>query len=190
MPRLPTILVIGSQAISTSPDAGSWVVVIASYLSSSAGRPANRPRRPVSPGLLVARQEVVALGPPLRLGIGRLGGEAAQRADHGPVQHAGGARHPRAGRLVHERHELVREARHRARDAVAADVRAAADAVDPAPLGHVALHDRAPAAELHQALGRAVLGGEVTLLVVAAAVAALVDRGAEQPLRPQGLVQR
>src|ERR1700729_3715202 len=111
MPRLPTILVIGSQAISTSPEPDSWAVVIAAYLSSSAERPGGRSRRSVSPGLLVAGQQVVALGAPLRLFIGGLGGEAAQGADDGPVQHAGGARHPRAGRLVHERHKLVREAR-------------------------------------------------------------------------------
>ena len=39
--------------------------------------------------------------------------------------------------------------------------------------------------ELDDALGRAVLGGEVALLVVAGAVAAFVDRLAEQPRRPQ-----
>ena len=71
-----------------------------------------------------------------------------------------------------------------------ADVGAAADAVDPAPLGHVALHDRAPAAQLDDALRRAVLGGEVALLVVAGAVAALVHGPAEQPGRPQRLVER
>ena len=66
------------------------------------------------------------------------------------------------------------------------DVRAAAHAVDPAPLGDVALHHRAPAAELHDALGRAVLGGEVALLVVAGPVAALVHGGAEQPRAAAG----
>ena len=71
-----------------------------------------------------------------------------------PTRLAGGAGHERAGGRVHERLELVREARHRAADADAADVRAAAHAVDPAALGHVALDDRAPAAELDQALGR------------------------------------
>ena len=96
----------------------------------------------------------------------------------------------RAGRLVHERHELVGEAGHGAADADAADVGAAADAGHPAALGDVAVDHRPPAADLHQALGRAVLVGEVALLVVAAAVAALVDRLAEQPGRPQLLVQR
>ena len=95
-----------------------------------------------------------------------------------------------AGRLVHERHELVREARHGAADADAADVRAAADAVDPAAFGHVALDHRAPAAELHDALRGVVLGREVALLVVAGAVATLVHRLAEQPRRAQLVVER
>ena len=47
--------------------------------------------------------------------------------------------------------------------------------------GDVAVHDRPPAAELHDALGRAVLGGEIALLVVAGAVAALVHGLAEEP---------
>src|SRR5215469_9114778 len=155
MPRLPTILVIGSQAISTMPV--SSAVVISSSL--------------LSPGLLEAGQELVTLFAPLGLLVGRLGGEVAQGADHGPVHAAGRGGDPRTRRLVHERHELVRESRHRAGDADAAHVRAAADPVDPAALGHVALDHRAPAAQLDQALGRAVLGREVTLLVVAGPVA-------------------
>src|SRR5581483_3207626 len=86
--------------------------------------------------------------------------------------------------------ERVREARHGAPDADAADVRASAHAVDPAALGNVALHHRAPAAQLDQALRRAVLLGELALLVVAASVAALVHGGLEQPLRAQLVVQR
>ncbi len=66
-----------------------------------------------------------------------------------------------------------------------AHVGAATDAVDPAPLRHVAVHDRAPAAELDDALRRAVLRGEVALLVVAGSIAALVHRCTEEPLRPQ-----
>src|SRR5688500_4428176 len=52
---------------------------------------------------------------------------------------------------LHERHELVGKARHRASDADAAHVRASADTVHPAALGHVALGDRAFAAELDEA---------------------------------------
>src|SRR5262249_272779 len=52
-----------------------------------------------------------------------------------------------------------------------------------------ALDHRAPAAELDQALRRAVLGGEVALLVVAGPVTPLVHGGPEQPGRPERLVQ-
>src|SRR6185369_12262243 len=100
------------------------------------------------------------------------------------------ARERAAGRLVHERHELVREARHRAGDADAADVRTAADAVHPAALRYVAVDDRPPAADPHLALRRAVVVAEVRLLVVPGAVAALVDGLAEEPLRPQLVVER
>src|SRR5580658_1922038 len=158
---------MGSQVISVS--AGLSPAPVASLPYSSAVIVC-------SPRLLVAGAEFGALNPPLRFLVHRAGGEAAEAADDRAVHAAGGRRHGRARRLVHERHELVREARHGAGDADAADVRAAADAVDPAPLGHVALHDRSPAAQLDQALGRAVLAGEVPLLVVAAAVAALVHR--------------
>src|SRR6202012_5738599 len=157
MPRLPTIRVIGSHDISTT--LGSSVVVIAVPL-------------PSSPGLLVAGQQFGALLAPLGLLVRGLGGEPAQGPDDGPVHAAGGGGHLGARRLVHERHELVGEARHRAGDTDAAHVGAAADPVDPAPLGHVALDPRPPAAQLDQALGRAVLGGEVALLVVAGPVAA------------------
>src|SRR5215470_12743502 len=156
MPRLPTIRVIGSQAISTKP-VSSAVVMALPYFPSG---PGHRPRA-WSPGLLESRQELVALLAPLRLLVGGLRGEAAKGADHGAVHRAGRRGHLRSRRLVHERHELVGEARHRACDADAAHVRAAAHAVDPAALGHVALDHRSPAAELDQALGRAVLAGEV-----------------------------
>src|SRR6478672_6599795 len=176
MRRLPTILVIGSHAISTtSPD---WFLVVAMTV------------RPPSPGLRVAGQQRVALLAPLRLLVDRVHRDAAQPADHRAVQRAGARGHLAARRLVHEGHELVGEAGHRAGDADAADVGTAPDAVDPAPFRHVALHDRAPAAELDQALRGAVTGGELTLLVVPGTVAALMHRGPEQPARPQRLVQR
>src|SRR5665811_2042606 len=119
----------------------------------------------MSPVLLIAGQELVPLLAPLGLLVGRFRGEAPERADDRSVEHARRGRDPGSRRLVHERHELVREAGHRAGDADAADIRAAAHAVDPAALGYVALDDRPPAAELDQALGRSVLGREVTLLV-------------------------
>src|SRR5215470_7539566 len=179
MPRLPTIRVIGSQVISVS--------------SASPAAPVSCPYSSeviVSPRLLVAGAEFGTLHAPLRLLVHRLGGEAAEAAYDRAVHAAGGRRYGRARGLVHERHELVREAGHRAGDADAAHVRAAADAVDPAPLGYVALDHRAPAAQLDQALGRAVLGGELALLVVAGPVAPLVHRGREQPGRPERPVQR
>src|SRR6516162_4890552 len=111
MPRLPTILVMGSQFISTM----SPVLVLIAFPLRRSGAP--RRRRSASPGLLVAREQVIALLAPLGLFVRRLGGEAAQGADHGSVQGRRGRRDLRARRLIHEGHELVREARHGARDA-------------------------------------------------------------------------
>src|SRR4029077_17794606 len=127
-----------------------------------------------SPGLLEARQELIAALAPLGLLVSGPRGESAQSADHGAVHRARRGGDLRPGRLVHEGHELVREAGHGAGNADAAHVRAAAHAVDPAALGHVALDHRAPAAELDQALGRTVLGSELAFLVVAGPVTALV----------------
>src|SRR5215471_16229670 len=132
MPRLPTIRVIGSQDISTRPVSSAVAIALPFrwYLGT-----------PGSPALLVAGQQLVALLAPLGLLVGGLGRKAAQRPDDRPVQGAGGRRHLRAGRLVHERHELVGEAGHRARDADAPDVRTAAHAAAPAALRHVAVDD-------------------------------------------------
>ena len=70
------------------------------------------------------------------------------------------------------------------------DVRAAADAADPAADRHVALRDRSLAAELDQApavsAGRA---RELALLGEAGAAAALLHGPAEQPLRTALLVE-
>src|SRR6476620_10825767 len=159
MPRLPTILVIGSQDMSTTwPASGSMrsrVAMISSPLASCA------------PARGVARGELLALVAPLGLLVDRLVRDPAQPADHGSVDPADRRGQRPARRLVHEGHELVREARHRAADADAAHVGAAADGGHPAALGDVAVDDRAPAAELHLALGRVVVAGEVALLVVA-----------------------
>src|SRR3954467_4534750 len=174
MPRLPTMRVIGSQAISTRllvPDVPVGRVSVAVMAGS--------------PGPLRAGHELATRPAPLGFLVHGSGGHGPQSPDRGAVRrHRCGGELP-AGRLVHEGHELVREARHRAADADATDVRAASDAVDPAPLGHVALHDRSPAAQLDDALGRAVLGREIALLVVAGAVAALVHGATEQPGRAE-----
>src|SRR5262249_59466565 len=106
MPRLPTILVMGSQFISTM----SPVLVLIAH-PSPCGQARQR-RRSASPGLLVSREQVIALLAPLGLLVSGLGGEPAQGADHGSVQGAGRRRHLRARRLVHERPELFREAPH------------------------------------------------------------------------------
>src|SRR5499427_6665399 len=113
--------------------------------------------------------------PPLGFPVDGGVGEGAERTDRFSVGADGPGREFCARRLVHEGHELVGEAWHGAADTDAANVGATADAGHPAALWHVAVDDRAPAAELHDALLRAVLAREVRLLVVAAPVAALVD---------------
>src|SRR3981081_1979678 len=129
MPRLPTIRVTGSHTISTT----SPLAIPGASLTAVDG-PGD-----LCPGLLGGGQQLVARLAPRRLGVGGLHGEAAKAADHCPVRPRSGGRDLGARRLFHARHILVREAWHRAPDADAADVRASADAVDPATLGHVAL---------------------------------------------------
>src|SRR5918996_2190575 len=174
MTRLPTIRVLGSDVISTMLPFVLVVAIVRRLFS---------PRRPV-PG-----RELAPLLPPLRLLVDRLARDGAQRPDDVAVQAAGGGGDLRAGWLVHEGHELVGEAGHGAPDADAPDVRAAADTVDPSPLGDVALRHRPPAAQLHQARGLSVLRGELALLVVAGPVAPFVDGGTEEPGGPQRLVE-
>src|ERR1700689_1627327 len=167
MPRLPTIRVIGSHAISTSwPGSrfawdGSGMIVVIEVCSLTI-----RLRSCALPGAACARREFVALVSPARFLVERVFGDTAQVADHRAVQARCGGGYLAARRLVHERHEFVREPRHGASDADSADVRAAADAVDPASLGHVAFDHWAPAAQLHNAFRGSILGAEATLLVV------------------------
>src|SRR4029450_1418246 len=108
MPRLPTILVIGSHAISTgsSPPAAAAVSSVAVMASSSP-----LPLGPVTSGQLAARL------PPFGLRIDGVERDTAQRPDNGPVQDRRAGRDLAARRLVHERHELVREPGHGAADA-------------------------------------------------------------------------
>src|ERR1700712_3548513 len=165
MPRLPTIRVIGSHDMSTRVLGsflacwGAGTVVVIEFCLSLASRHL--------PGALRSCGQFLARMPPTRLFVQSASGDVAQIADHRPVEARRGGRDLAARWLVHERHELVGEARHRAPDADAAHVRAAADAVDPAALRHVALDDRTPASELHDAFRRAVLSREITLLVIA-----------------------
>src|SRR6201999_358238 len=134
------------------------------------------------PGTACPADEFGSRVPPARLLVEGAPRDTPQAADHGPVQARCGTGELATWRLVHERHELVRETRHCASDADATDIRATADAVDPSALWYVALHDRTPTAQFDNAFRRPVLGGEITLFVVAGPVAAFVHGGAEQPL--------
>src|SRR5689334_19794669 len=117
MPRLPTIRVIGSQAMSTILPASGW----------TSSRRAIGALLSVAPAGLVAGGQAVLGVPPLRLLVHRAVGDPAQAADQLAVARGQRGGQAAAGRRVHERHELVGEAGHRAADADAADVGAAAD---------------------------------------------------------------
>src|ERR1700728_4070596 len=91
----------------------------------------------------------------------------AQAANQLSVRHDHRARRLGAGWLIHEWHELIREARHGATDADSAYVWAAADTGHPAALGDVAIHHGAPAADFHQTFRRAIFAREIALLVIA-----------------------
>src|ERR1700734_3569201 len=176
--------VMGSHDISTSFEVGGGERLVAMCEFPRLDPSANRELRL---GLEWMRTYSVLRLPPLGLAVERGPRETPQRADGFSIHHDGRRRELRSWRLFQERHELVREAGHRAADAHAAAVRATADAVHPPSPAHVALPDRTPAAQLDDALGRAgfVMPGEVGLLVVAAAIAPLVHRVAEEPCRPQ-----
>src|SRR5258708_23976127 len=116
------------------------------------------------PGAGCSGLEFRAGMPPLWFFVHRATCDVAKVADDRAVHTRCRRGNLPARRFVHERHELVREAGHRASDADAADVRAATDAVDPSPLGDVALDNRAPTAQFHTALRPAVFGGGFTLL--------------------------
>src|SRR5215472_1772648 len=106
MPRLPTMRVIGSHDMSTSVRflvSGSWTVAI-------------RLPRSVAGGPVAGRQVATAMPPPGLL-VDRVVGEAAQGLHQGAVGARDARRELAPGRRVHEGHELVREARHRAADA-------------------------------------------------------------------------
>src|SRR5579862_2434909 len=118
--------------------------------------------------------------PPLRFLVDGSVRDAAHHADEAAVKAARGGGKSGSGGSVHEGHEFVREARHRAANTDAAHVGAAADAGHPTAFGDVAVYHRPPAAEFHQAFRRAVFVGEVALFVIARAVASIVDSFAEK----------
>src|SRR5580700_9924395 len=97
--------------------------------------PARCPLRPTS--------FLVVASPGRFLIQGRLR-ESAQRVNRAPIRHHRARRKQRSWWLIHERHELVREARHGAADADATDIRASANSSHPASLSHVALDDGSP----------------------------------------------
>src|SRR5277367_4122809 len=97
MPRLPTIRVIGSHAISTRPFSSS-----VNFLTAIA----------LPPDLLVAGGQVAAWCAPLRFVVQRVCGYFAESPHGIAVQAAGHGRDAGPGGFVHERHELVREAGH------------------------------------------------------------------------------
>src|SRR6476469_1073671 len=190
MPRLPTMRVIGSQFISTML-AGFFAAIgfvadidIVGCLPWTLGRMTSVARR------LVAGRELRTCVAPLGLLIEGRVGERPQRADEPSVRLDEGRRKDRPRRLVHERHELVGEAWHRAANANATDIGTATHAGHPSSFGDIALDDRTPAAEFDNALRRAVLGGKIARLVIAGAVATLMHGFLEQPLGPSSIVKR
>src|SRR5438093_4468989 len=128
-PRLPTIRVMGSKFTSTSGDGSGPEFVVIDVLRS--GLPAR--------GRLVSALELAAGSPPRRLQVEGIAVEPAEGPDGPAVGEHRGRRQVRARRLVHERHEPIGEARHRAADADPADVGTSADAAHPAALAHVAV---------------------------------------------------
>src|SRR5262249_12223180 len=125
-------------------------------------------------GGMIAGCDFGARVPPFWLGVDGVIRDAAQFADNAAIKSAREAGNRRAGRRIHKGHKFVREARHRAANANAADIRATAKAVHPSTLGDVAIHNRPPAADFDETFGGAVFPGEVALLVITGAVATFV----------------
>src|SRR4030081_2432710 len=116
MPRLPTIRVIGSQDISTSRDFSVPLDALGRSLIAKVQSPrdASEVNEALVRARFVARGELAAFVAPLRFLVHGAHGDLAQTAHHVAVDAADGRRYLRARRLVHERHELVRETGHRA----------------------------------------------------------------------------
>src|SRR6185437_14739278 len=103
--------VTGSQFMSTSVRFPDLVLVCSSVATGMV------PVLSVVIRVFVAGVQLLALVTPLGFLVGAGIGDRAQRADHMTVGAHRCAREPRARRLVHERHELVRKAGHGAGDA-------------------------------------------------------------------------
>src|SRR3954466_10349628 len=99
MPRFPTILVIGSQDMSTTlPASGVTRSRVAIAVPSL-----------VAPAGLVAGGQLGLVVPPLRFLVDGLVRDRPQLADHRAVAGRDRRRQAAAGGRVHERHELVGE---------------------------------------------------------------------------------
>src|ERR1700728_942429 len=102
--------------------------------------------------------------PPLGFFVHRVLSDRTQRPDGAPVDANRAAGDVRPRRLIHERHEFIRESWHRARDADAAYGRASANSRHPSALRNVAVHHRPPASKFHNALRGTIDVGEIALL--------------------------
>ena len=101
-----------------------------------------------SAGIVIDWQDFAELSaavPPLGFFVGGVIGDGAQASNHAAIDSRREGRELGAGRLIHEGHELVREAGHGATDADATHVRTATHTIDPSPLRDIALDDRAEA---------------------------------------------
>ena len=107
-----------------------------------------------------------------------------------PVSLDCGGRQERTGWLVHERHELVGETRHGASNTDSPNVWTTANSAHPSSFAHIALDNRPPATQLHDAQRRTVFLAELSLLIEATAIAPFMDRIAEKPCGAQRVVQR
>src|SRR5262249_41968421 len=136
--------VIGSQFISTMFDGFLTAAAVGTSVDMIVS--VTRAENPFfSARLFVTGRQRCPVVPPLRLGIERPNRQTAQHADEGAVGSDQVRREDRAGWLVHKRHEMIREAWHRAADADAANIGTSPDAADPSTFGNIALHNRTPA---------------------------------------------
>ena len=96
----------------------------------------------------------------------------------------------RTWRHGHEGHELVGKSRHGAANADSCQ-RSGSRRLHwiHLPFGDITLDHGAPAAKRDDALGRAILVGEVRLLIVPAAVATFVERGLKEPRGSELLIE-
>src|SRR5580700_864111 len=198
MPRLPTIRVIGSQFISTRLPfllgvslVGAVMVLIRSLLYLLHALCSLHLSVILSIGSwMVSGGQFSPRMTPLGFFVHRGLSQGAQSTNRAAIGTNGCAGDPRARWLIHEGHELIRKAGHGAANADATHIGAAADSSHPAALGNIAVHNRPPASQLHDALRGAVHLGKVALLIVASSIAALMDGPAEQPRGTQLIVKR